>query len=261
MKTDLPTKVSDLLRGITESYLNILGENLVGIYVHGSLAFGCFTKGISDVDYIAVVKTEPSSDQKTEIIKETLRLEEQNPPKGLEMHVLALSDCQNFVHPSPFLLHYSAFHKERAKNSPLDFALSMRGTDPDLAAHVTVMNAVGFPIYGEPVGKVFSPVSPRDYLDSIMFDVASAAEEITENPVYFTLNLCRVLAFVKEQKILSKADGGKWGLRNLPQDFHELINSALCAYRGTKRYSPSPNKEKAFARFILEMIGKSTKTP
>ena len=256
MKTDLPLEISELLKEITESYLNILGENLVGIYVHGSLAFGCFTKGISDVDYIAVVKTDPSSDQKTEIIKETLRLEEQNPPKGLEMHVLALSDCQNFVQPSPFLLHYSAFHKERAKNSPQDFALSMRGTDPDLAAHVTVMNAVGFPIYGEPVDKVFSPVSPRDYLDSIMFDVASAAEEITENPVYFTLNLCRVLAYVKDQKVLSKADGGKWGLDNLPQDHHRLISNAQQAYLGKADYLSSANEEKTFAEFALRKIGK-----
>ena len=259
MKTDL-LPVSGVLGDISESYRTVLGGNLVGIYVHGSLAFGCFSPGVSDIDFIAVVENEPTPAQKTEIIKETLRLEKSNPPKGLEMHVLTLDACQSFSHPCRFSLHYSVSHRAAAEKDPAAFACNMHGTDPDLAAHVTVMNAVGFPLFGPKVSAVFSPVPQKDYLDSIMFDVASSEEDIAENPVYFTLNLCRVLAYVREQKILSKADGGKWGLENLPPEFSGLINSALRAYRGASAYAPSPNEEKAFARFALEKIRAILKT-
>jgi streptomycin 3"-adenylyltransferase len=33
---------SEILSVISREYQLILGENLCGIYVHGSLAFGCF---------------------------------------------------------------------------------------------------------------------------------------------------------------------------------------------------------------------------
>ncbi|WP_161567304.1 hypothetical protein [Acidilutibacter cellobiosedens] len=36
-------------------YQTILGDNLVGIYVHGSIAFGCFHEEKSDIDFIAVI--------------------------------------------------------------------------------------------------------------------------------------------------------------------------------------------------------------
>lgn len=251
--------VSELLRDIAESYRAVLGDNLVGIYIHGSLAFGCFVSGASDVDYIAVVKNDPEPEQKTAIIRETLRLELQNPPKGLEMHILSLTACKNFSHPCPFLLHYSAFHRGKAEKDPADFAFNMHGTDPDLAAHITVMNAVGIPLFGPNVADIFSPVPEKDYLDSIMFDVNSAEEEISQNPVYFILNLCRVLAHIREQKILSKADGGKWGLKNLPPKFSRLIYSALLAYCGSSAYLSSSDEEKAFARFALKEIRASLK--
>ena len=49
-----------LLRAVTESFTEVLKESLVGIYVHGSAAFGCYDPARSDLDYIAVVSSEPS---------------------------------------------------------------------------------------------------------------------------------------------------------------------------------------------------------
>ena len=66
-----------------------------------------------------------------------------------------------------------------------------------------------------------------DYLDSILGDVSDAENEITDNPMYMILNLIRVLGYLREKKILSKKEGGIWGLKNLPEKYHPLIHSAL----------------------------------
>ena len=53
-----------LLYDFVERSQDILGDNLVGIYLHGSLAMGGFTPDKSDIDLIVVVNNPPSHDEK-----------------------------------------------------------------------------------------------------------------------------------------------------------------------------------------------------
>lgn len=69
-------------------------------------------------------------------------------------------------------------------------------------------------------------------MDSIIADVRNAPEEISGDPVYITLNLCRVLAYLTEGAVLSKRQGGEWGLTHLPAEYHPLLQGALAAYGG-----------------------------
>lgn len=41
----------EILRKIATAYTKILQDNLAGIYVHGSIAFGCFHWSKSDIDF------------------------------------------------------------------------------------------------------------------------------------------------------------------------------------------------------------------
>lgn len=58
-----------LLAGLRADFEAVLVESLIGIYVHGSLAFGCFRRETSDVDFIAVVERPPTLDQKAALIR------------------------------------------------------------------------------------------------------------------------------------------------------------------------------------------------
>ena len=59
---------SELLCNIKTTYRQILGDNLTGIYIHGSLAFGCFHWDTSDIDFIVVVKEDLALSAKTALI-------------------------------------------------------------------------------------------------------------------------------------------------------------------------------------------------
>ncbi|MDO4667672.1 MAG: nucleotidyltransferase domain-containing protein [Streptococcus sp.] len=52
----------NLLDRITTDFVEnshqILGENLVGIYLHGSVAMGCFNDKKSDIDLLVVVNND-----------------------------------------------------------------------------------------------------------------------------------------------------------------------------------------------------------
>lgn len=243
-----------LLDAIQKTHVEILGGNLVGLYLHGSLALGGFNPRRSDVDYIAVVQAPPARETRLRLLEAVYRLNRQAPPKGLEMSVVLRRYCRDFVYPTPFELHFSNMHRDAYARDPHGFADAMRGTDPDLAAHFTVILHRGVALYGPPVSAVFGDVPWADYLDSICADVADAETNVSADPVYVLLNLCRVLAAVREKRVLSKAEGGAWGLSHLEPQYAPLLRGALEACQTDGVFEPDGKLAAAFCRRVLGEI-------
>lgn len=243
----------ELLQRAAEEYSAILGEKLVGIYVHGSLAFGCYNEKTSDIDFIAAVNQPLFLEEKSAIIKALLELEQYAPEKGFEMSVVLTEHCRNFVYPTPFELHYSVTYREDALSDTEGFAERMHGKDYDLAAHFTVLREVGFAVRGAEIAEVFGDVPREHYLDSITRDISGAAEDIEYNPVYYTLNLCRVLAYKRGAGVLSKLQGAEWASGNIPPVFAAIADEALDCYRTGEQF-PEDMPITAFAEYMLNEI-------
>ena len=170
------------------------------------------------------------------------------------MSIVIRDVCDPFVYPTPFILHYSRMHTEWYRRDPEDYIRKMNGTDSDLAAHFSVIRGRGVCLYGLPIPEVFGEIPEEDYLDAMWDDIGGAEEEITENPMYLILNLPRVLAWLKEKKILSKKEGGEWGLGSLPETYHPLLRSALKEYTEGINEQYDPETAKRYAAYMLEQI-------
>lgn len=57
-------RVEKILEQLKAACTNILSTNLTGIYLHGSLALGCFNWDKSDIDFIVVTRTAPTQMEK-----------------------------------------------------------------------------------------------------------------------------------------------------------------------------------------------------
>ena len=249
LKEEVSSRVAQLF---TEESKRILGDNLVGVYLHGSAVMGCFNPEKSDVDLLVVVKEEPTDTVKRAFMDMVVSLNETGPAKGIEMSIVERSVCKPFAYPTPFVLHFSKMHLDRYRNNPEDYIAKMKGTDRDLAAHITVIRARGMCLCGAPIDEVFGEVPKQDYMDSLWYDIADAEDDIAEDTMYLTLNLARVLAFLQDGSVLSKKEGGEWGLKNLPESYHGLLREALSEYRGeTPGYDISAAKEYAGAMLRL----------
>ena len=247
----------DLINIFVDRSKDILQDNLVGIYLHGSSVMGCFNPEKSDIDLIIVVNDKMSDVTKKAYMDMVVDLNVYAPAKGIEMSIVRKEICDPFVYPTPFELHFSAMHLKWYRADPEDYILKMNGTDKDLAAHFTIIRKRGKCLYGLLIEDVFAEVPKADYMDSIWNDIAEAPEEITENTMYLTLNLARVLAFAKDGLVLSKKEGGEWGLKNIPEEYHPLIEDALSEYRSST--IPQYDKELSvkYAEYMLESIRKS----
>lgn len=210
---------------------SVIAGNLTGIYLHGSMAMGCFHAGISDIDLIVVTEGRLGDAQKRTLMEHIVTLNDKAPAKGLEISFVLRKHCKPFAYPTPFELHFSPAHLSWFRNKPNDYIEKMKGYDKDLAAHFTIINKYGISLYGEEAASVFGVVPRENYIDSIWHDIENAPEDILTDPIYVILNLCRVSAFLQSGEVLSKAAGGQWGLLHLDAKYHPLISQAANCYR------------------------------
>ncbi len=220
--------VEELLNNIVLGYKRILNDNLVGIYLHGSLVMNCFNPKKSDIDFLVVVKEKISFVKMRELIDILLKYDGDSTQKGFEMSIILEKEAKNFRYPTPFLLHYSNFHKEKYLKDSQYICGGFE--DTDLAAHMMITREFGKCLYGENINQVFGLIPKKYYVESIICDIEGAKEEISENPTYYILNLCRVLYYLKEEVISSKKQGGMWALKSIPDKYKEVVELALQNY-------------------------------
>jgi len=210
-----------------------LQDNLTGVYLHGSLAMGCFNPERSDLDLLVITRAPMSVETKRDLVEALLRLSLN--PTPIEISFLSATDLTLWRCPTPFDLHYSEDWRSRCEQALANGAWRAwndgRQEDIDLAAHITVTRARGIRLLGQPIDETFPPVPARDYIATIWDDFLVARANALNKPFYFVLNACRVAAYLLEGRICSKEEGGVWALNRVPQVFRGRILQALNVYR------------------------------
>jgi predicted nucleotidyltransferase len=259
-----------ILNQLVDLFRVELSNNLVGVYLHGSLAMGCYNQNKSDIDLLIVAQHKLSTENSKHIAQQILKLQDSLPSESrLEISIILESYLKDFVYPTPFEFHYSDFHRMNYKND--ENYLCGGFEDSDLAAHIVVIYHRGVTLYGKDIREVFYPIEQHFYVDSILSDVENASENIIESPLYYTLNLCRVLYFLKEGVVSSKKEGvvsskkegGEWGIQVLPSQYRQHIQYFLDEYAETGAHSNhfevNPILLKGFSDYMLSEIKKTIK--
>lgn len=244
-------EVVDLLNKISKETQDTFGDNFLGLYVHGSVVMNCFNPKQSDVDFLIVVKNKISVEDKKKLAS-ILVNQEYSFEKGIEMSVVTKDNTKNPTFPTPYELHFGKELIGEYINGDFDF--EKERTDPDLPAHFMVVNKRGITFSGLAKEEVFGEVSRDMYLQSLMYDFGEFEENMENNPVYAILNACRTLAFVNGGLVLSKKEGGEWGLKNLDESYTQIIEQAMTSYDGINRFDFSD--EKVLEQFTQEMVTK-----
>lgn len=229
---DCPLAVKRQVQGFITDLVNLLANNLIGMYVHGSLAMACFNPRHSDLDLLVVTKEHLALDTKRHLAE--LLLRRSRAPQPIEMSVLAHSDLIPWQYPTPFAFHYSEMWRDQMQHDVASGNWQHWNDkirkDPDLAAHITITKHRGICVYGKPIPNIFPDVPPDDYLASIIEDITGALATIEDDPVYAVLNTCRVWAFLQAGLIYSKQEGGKWALARVPDNIRPVVATALQVY-------------------------------
>ncbi len=248
-------KIDDLMLQVNTWVKDILGDNYVGVYFHGSLRLGSFNPWKSDLDFIIVVKEKLDFKTKERIWDVMLENVSLFPKKGFEVSVVLEENCKNIKHPIPYELHGSKDWILRYKSDKTVLINDEDKFDPDLASHFNVINVLNERMdFGKPSREVFAKV-PKEYvIDSNYGDTLDCVDGIVNNPVYCILNLCRFYALIKDDMTLSKYDGGKWALENMNSSYNDVIKRAMDDYMGNGNIIYNDDELRGFAREAIGMI-------
>jgi predicted nucleotidyltransferase len=229
----IPAEIRTQADAVVEALERTLGNDLVGVYLHGSAVLGCFGP-LSDIDLVAVSKRAVSTDERRRLVTALLDIsapyEPAGPPRPVELDLVLGSALDPWQYPTPFDFHYGESHRERFEAGELE--LWERRLSRDLAAHVTVLHHAGQPLVGPPVGQVFPEVPWADYVDALTHDLDWCRTRFAELPRYGVLSIARIWATLATGELQSKTSGAEWALPKLSAELRPALEHALDVYRG-----------------------------
>jgi streptomycin 3"-adenylyltransferase len=223
----------------------------IAVVLHGSLALGEFWPGQSDVDVLVFVDGPLTRDQAQGLATGFLAVSGQ--PAPIEVSVLERRVLAAWVHPAPYLFHYSEAWRDRITQMLTDESTAWltEQTDPDLTAHLVVVRQAGILLHG----MVTLPVVPRDQaFAAVWYDIATAEADVVDNPMYVILNLCRTLWWLEHGEVLSKSAGGAALLPSLIGDAQAVVAAVLAARATGQAVTVEPVLLRAVAGELLARV-------
>ena len=260
---DCDEDISRYIASVVDLFRRELGDALAGVYLHGSLATGCYYRPKSDIDLIITTRDSLGPASRQRLLLALADASDRRPTTGdLELHVVHEQAARVPAHPMPYELAFGDKIKERVRSGDLELAEqpAEQRVDRDLAAHCTVTRARGIALIGPPPIEAFGAVSHEAFVDAVLYDLdwILGEEHILESPFYSVINACRTLQLLAcgPGTVANKEEGALWGLAHLSTEYRPVIRSALDAYRSaapvtpaTRQTNDSPWDRDALLRF------------
>jgi len=239
----IPAELSALLEDLVARLPVLLGRNLVGLYLYGSLTQSAFNSVRSDVDCIAVTQRALSDAQFGRLRKWLALSAKSNPwTARLQMSFL-LRDQVLTVNSRSCLYQFGKLKRSRSDGNPIIWMNVLKS---------------GEILYG-PRPESFVPrITPQILLQALVREVGYLREEIIAKPrskwrdvafyrAYAVLTLCRILYSFRKGTVTSKPRAAKWAIDHLPDELRKIVTHALASDAGKLRGSISLRR---IAQFI-----------
>ena len=205
-----------------------LGDRLLAVYLFGSAATGSFQPGISDVDTVAVLATDPSDSDVIMLGGIHSRLIEDAPEWNDRVEVdyvsaAALANFRTGSWPAARISPGEPFHQIQIDQRwVLDWYEVLRS---------------GVALYGPPPQEFIPPISNDEFANAVREQLAEWPDRITEDVgpgglTYAVLTACRALRVCRTGESVSKKAAAGWAGAQLPE-FQDLIRAAVA-----QRYEP-----------------------
>lgn len=247
--------IQQILELLKEGLLGILGENLVGLYLMGSLTYGDFNRGSSDIDFFVVVKNTLTDNEldELEILHNEIGSEFPEWSKRIEGSYVPIYMLQSKT-PSketrPYVNAGKIWHFPFGDEWLLNLfqiqecgAALMGESIENIIPRVTIEEARiasrnNLLSDWKPKLLEHEPFKSKDYDGSHL-------------QTYAILSLCRVLYTFKVGKVASKKVAADWAKKNYDQ-YAELIEKAQNWVHGNK--IDVQDETLNFIRFVLSVV-------
>ena len=249
--------VNAIVKRLLTNVRDILGDQLVGMYLHGSLANGGFDEH-SDIDVVFVTQEElPEQafsalhDMHADMAKNDSPWAVQQEVSYIPQSTLRRFDRSDMLHP----------HLDRGPEEKLRWMAH----ESDWTIQRHILRERGIVIMGPEPRGLIDPVKPDDLRRAVAEGLPLWLNPILNNPSeinrrgyqsFFVLSLCRMLYTLKRGAIISKQEAAAWAMESLDPHWIPLIERALIGRQNPDQEADAQDIEETLQmmRFTLEQI-------
>ncbi len=199
------------------------GDNLVGAYLHGSIAFPEYNPESGDIDFYVLTRRSLN---------------------GAEIKSLAhlhRSLAAKFAFGSKLDGFYIPYAAARMQENPRNLVygahgrIHRRGSDDAWALHREhFARSAYIRLYGPKASRIFARASWKEIRSALYRQLVYARKIIDSDSWWSVLNLCRLVYTLKSENVaVSKLGAAQWALKKLPSRWRPVIRSAVKIYKGT----------------------------
>lgn len=235
-----PLEVKEALARYAQAVARVLGDQLVGIYIYGSLAHRCYHPATSDVDLVVVTESPCSEDAVSQILAASER-------SGIPIDATFITRSQLCTEETP---------------TPVDFVLKPAGADrvirlpqgqKDFLLQRQDVYDCNLALAGPCAGDIMRPV-PREALAACLDYLFPNVLPRFKNAA---LMLCRIAHAFSNQALCSKRDAGQWARDAFDQRWRSMIDTALSRYANGTSDDQGANEElRAFEKYCAEYVSR-----
>lgn len=256
MKRTKYNDVNEVLELLSSNLQIIIGEKLVAVYLTGSLTYGGFNHGSSDIDFLAVLSEELTNDELKTIEIMHMKIAEKVPywKKRLEGSYI----------PHQWL---NSINKPRKIRPYINAGImTMLPYGNEWLLNLYALYEHGYALIGDDPKKIIKPI---DIIDVKKASKKNLLEEWypkikEENPfidpnynsshlqTYAILTLCRILYLARNDSNVSKKVASFWVKNNYHQ-WRDLIESVENWQHGINLNKQNETKE--FIKFVTKDVG------
>jgi hypothetical protein len=241
----IPEELAELLRSIAADFPVILKENLVGVYLWGSLTYGAFDERCSDVDSVVVTRRDPDDAEFSSLEKWFSESEGRNSwTERLDMR---------FVIDGEFLDKQSrccGYHSGK---------LVRHGSDGNPIIWLNV-GECGMTLWGEDAGQIAPAITDQCLNDALLLELDYLKEDLAKNAgdrsdrsfrhnAYAVLTACRILYTARHRRIVSKERAYDWAVEAIPSAWRRAVAEAR-SNRLSSHGQTTPDLERDAAGFV-----------
>lgn len=245
--------INAILTRLASGLANILGDDLTGFYLTGSLTYGDFDRGSSDIDYLTVLDQPITTTQRQALVQLHAEIGRRYPEwrERIEGSYVTRSMLPNILPPK--------------QGRPYVNGGAFWEPDPpygnEWLLNLYVLRECGIALIGPEPAELIGPVAIEDVREASQRDLVEEWLPKADDPAafadshlraYVTLTLCRILHRAAHDGVASKRIAAAWVRERYDEPWRSLVERA-------ERWSHGENLDsnahvRAFIRFTAQQL-------
>jgi predicted nucleotidyltransferase len=219
------------LEAIVSLVTTVLGDDLLGAYLHGSAVLGQL-RPRSDTDVLVVARRGLTRDERRRLVAGIMaisgRRAQAGPARPIELTIVVQSEVRPWRYPPRSEFLYGEWLRDDYERGELPEA----SESPDLAPLISMVLFGNRALFGPPPADILDPVPRADLVRAVVEGIPDLLDDLEPDTANVLLTLARIWTTVATGEIRAKDAAADWALERLPGEHRPVLARARAVYLG-----------------------------